>query len=415
MRITTVRSVCPLVLAAAVAAALPALAFAQATEDAHIADSGALPIAVQSVPSPLAIWLPPPDVLYDNGPVASGTEPSCSGDTGNASILETALGGSTIGFGSQVLAGNRMADDFEVPAGAGWTLTNAYVFSYQTGSTSTSTFTATNFRIWDGPPDAGGNIVCGDGATNTMSATQFSGIYRMTDTTAGCTRPLMVETVSLAGCPLLPPGTYWLDYQLDGSLGSGPWVPPLVVPGQTTTGNALQFLGSSSTWGPALDTGSAAQQGVPFLLSGTSAGSLHVDTASATATDQCATAPGQNNGVIEPGEHVQITVPVEAVGSSFTTVNASLGLPAPAGVTYVVSSVSLGDIASGNSATANFEIAMDVGAACLSTIMLPIAISATEGNAADSLNLDIGTAGQCTVCIDAADLIFRDGFDVATP
>jgi hypothetical protein len=225
----------------------------------------------------------------------------------------------------------------------------------------------------------------------------------------------MVETISLAGCPLLAPGTYWLDYQLAGSLASGPWVPPLAISGQTTTGNALQFLSTTSAWAPAVDAGSTGQQGVPFLLSGTSPASLDVDTASATATDQCATAPGQNNGVVEPGEHVLITVPVNAVGGNFTTVNASLGLPAPAGVTYVVSSANLGDIASGNSVIANFEIAIDAGAACLTTVMLPIAISATEGNAAGSLNVDVGTAGQCTVCIDASDLIFRDGFDVATP
>ena len=75
----------------------------------------------------------------------------------------------------------------------------------------------------------------------------------------------------------------------------------------------------------------------------------------------------------------------------------------------------LGDISAGNSATANFEVAVDGGFACLGTFTLPIAISATEGNAAGSLDVDVGSAGNCTVCVDAADLIFRDGFESPAP
>jgi hypothetical protein len=164
-----------------------------------------------------------------------------------------------------------------------------------------------------------------------------------------------------------------------------------------------------------IDTGSTTQQDVPFFIAGTSASALEVDTASAVVTDQCATAPAQDNGVVEPGEHVMISVPVDAVGGNFTAVNASLGLPAPAGVTYVTSSAVLGDISAGNSATANFEVAVDGGFACLGTFTLPIAISATEGNAAGSLDVDVGSAGNCTVCVDAADLIFRDGFESPVP
>ncbi|HEY6942347.1 hypothetical protein [Dokdonella sp.] len=409
----SIRSIRVAAIAACITLALPVLALAQATEETGtLADI----VDVQSTHAPAAIWLPPADVLFSNGAFADGTEATCSGDAGNASILESATLNTTLGFNVSLTATTnfRIADQFTVPAGPGWNVTNAHVMAYQTGSTTTSTMTAVNFRLWNGSPaDAGSSVLCGDGATNAMSATEFSGVFRMVDTGPGCTRPVMVQTVSLAGCPALAPGTYWLDYQIAGTLTSGPWTPPVVTLGSAGSGDAVQFDGNA--WNPLIDNGSGTQQDVPFFISGTSASALEVDTAGAVVTDQCATAPAQDNGVVEPGEHVLISVPVSAVGGDFTGVNASLGLPAPAGVTYVTSSAVLGDISAGNSATANFEIAVDGGFACLGTFTLPIAISATEGDAAGSLDVDVGSAGNCAVCVDAADLIFRDGFESTAP
>ncbi len=241
-------------IAACIAIALPSLAFAQATEEAGTIENI---LDLQSAQAPLAIWLPPADVLFSNGAFADGTQASCSGDAGNASILEAATLNTTYGFNVSLTASTnfRIADQFTVPAGPGWNVTNAYVLAYQTGSTTTSTITAVNFRLWNGSPaDAGSTVLCGDGATNAMSATEFSGVYRMTDTGPGCTRPVMVQTVSLAGCPALAAGTYWLDYQVAGTLASGPWSPPVVVLGSAGSGDAVQFDGTA--WNPMIDTGS---------------------------------------------------------------------------------------------------------------------------------------------------------------
>jgi uncharacterized repeat protein (TIGR01451 family) len=70
---------------------------------------------------------------------------------------------------------------------------------------------------------------------------------------------------------LLPPGTYWLDWQTDGSLGSGPWAPPVTITGTAITGNGLQSLADNgATWAPANDTGDGApQQALPFIITGT--------------------------------------------------------------------------------------------------------------------------------------------------
>jgi subtilisin-like proprotein convertase family protein len=381
----------PLTLAACISLALgmPLLASAQSHDVIGPQSNAKQPPPPVQAPGIRAVWLPPADALFDTGALADGTVAACSGDTGNASLLQAPV--TTFGLNASLGGGFRIADDFTVPVGGSWTVQHGYIFSYQTGSTTTSTFTSVSARLWDGPPGgATSNIVCGDDTTNVMTATEFSGVYRLQETAPGCTRPVMVQTLDLSACPVLSAGTYWLDWQAAGSLASGPWAPPLAVLGVSSTGNAVQFNGTD--WAPAVDATSGDTFGIPFVIAGTSGAgvpAITLDTAAATLTDQCVSAPGQSNGVIEPGETVQITVPVDAANGDFHNVVASLG-PAPAGVTYVTSSAPLGTITAGNSATANFEIRMDIGAACLSSFTLPVNVASDEGSTSGSITADIG-------------------------
>ena len=121
---------------------------------------------------------------------------------------------------------------------------------------------------------------------------------------------------------------------------------------------------------------------------------LSVGSASASIVDQCSSNPAQANGVIEPGESVTVQVPVSAAGGSFTGVVASLGLPAPAGITYVTSTANLGSIADGSSATATFVVTADQAATCVSAFTLPINVTSTEGaTASGSVSSQIGESG----------------------
>ena len=107
-------------------------------------------------------------------------------------------------------------------------------------------------------------MVWGDTTTNVMTATSWSNIYRVTDTTSGATnRPIMADVVTVNA--FLPAGAYWLDWQTDGSLSSGPWAPPITISGTPVTGNALQW---TSAWAPAVDGGSGDAQGFPFIIEG---------------------------------------------------------------------------------------------------------------------------------------------------
>ena len=203
--------------------------------------------------------------LWDNGPVI--THPGSGFGGADVSATQTNLGLSFNGFNHQMSGSYRVADDFLVTSPQGWHIEGITFFAYQTGaSISPSTITGVYYQVWDGPPnDPDSNIIWGDLTTNRLTSSTWSNIYRTVDTDlAAITRPIMTTTAS-AGL-VLGPGTYWLDWASNGSLSSGPWVPPISILGQTTTGNALHYY--SSAWTTATDTGTGTQQGMPFIING---------------------------------------------------------------------------------------------------------------------------------------------------
>jgi hypothetical protein len=219
-------------------------------------------------PGNAPIWQGPMTaVLYDNGPLV--TNPGGGVGGADESVLQTiSLGMTTLGFGHQVFNDNRVADDFTVPVGDTWDITNITFFAYQTGSSTTSTMTAVHFEIWDGMPGVG-TLVFGDMTTNRLLATSWSGIYRVTETTTGSAtdRPIMANVASPLAPLQLGEGTYWLAWQTDGTLGSGPWAPPVTINGQATTGNGMQSI-AGAAYAAVTDGGSLTGQGFPFIIEG---------------------------------------------------------------------------------------------------------------------------------------------------
>ena len=115
------------------------------------------------------LWQRPEIVLYDNGPLV--THPGAGAGGADASAVQTDLGMTTNGFGVQLTAGNRLADDFTISDPNGWTIDTITLFLYQSNSTTTSPITAVNLQIWDGSPDLGtSTVVFGD--TTTESSRQ---------------------------------------------------------------------------------------------------------------------------------------------------------------------------------------------------------------------------------------------------
>jgi hypothetical protein len=206
------------------------------------------------------------EVLYDNGPFV--THPGAGpGGADRCELQNITLGMTTLGSNVSISANYRIADDFTVPA-SGWNIETFKFYGYQTNSTTTSTFDAVNLKIWDGDPaDAGSNVVWGDGVTNLFLSSSWTNCYRDQENLVGNTaRPIMEIVADVSGI-FLPEGTYWVDYQLGGTLASGPWAPPITILGQTTTGNAMHF--TPSGWIEWLMGGALTPQGALFGITGT--------------------------------------------------------------------------------------------------------------------------------------------------
>jgi hypothetical protein len=214
-------------------------------------------------------------VIYDSGPIYDLAGGGSGG--ANASTLHDAM--TTYGTGHAFATGFRVAEDIIVPAGATWNIDSLVFHAYQTNSGNISTITAVNVRIWNGTPGGSSTIVFGDSTSNVLVTSDFSGTYRTGDfTSTACppatcvARPIMRNATYIGTS--LPAGTYWIDWQTDGSATSGPWAPPVNLgAGNTTTGNAKQYNNdpaspSYTTWIDLADGGSLTPQGLPFLVVG---------------------------------------------------------------------------------------------------------------------------------------------------
>jgi hypothetical protein len=163
--------------------------------------------------------------------------------------------------------------------------------------------------LYDGDPSAGGMVIASGSG---LDATGWSNIYRVLDTSSGNTdRPIMYDVANMGGM-YLPQGDYWLAWQTNGSLGSGPWAPPITINGQTTTGNGLQSLDNGATWAAALDGGTGTAQGLPFIIEGQVSGgggdlcSMPSDIPWASVTP--------DNGTTTPGNTTTVDVEFDATG-----------------------------------------------------------------------------------------------------
>lgn len=204
------------------------------------------------------------DVLHDNGPFVTHVG---TGEGGaDESLLQGSLGLTTYGFSHAVAVSHWVADDFAVPAGETWDIGTITFFAYQSyAPTSPSTMTTVHLQIWDDVPGTpAADLVYGDAVTNRLTSSEWASCYRVQATNGGTARPIMVDTCELSPAAVLGEGTYWIAWQTGGTLTSGPWVPPITILGQTTTGNALQSADGGVTYAPLLDTGFA--QGLPFIL-----------------------------------------------------------------------------------------------------------------------------------------------------
>jgi hypothetical protein len=193
----------------------------------------------------------------------------------NATAGVSAHAGSGIDF--------RVADDVVVPPGEGWYIDEFVTYAYQPAWLATSSpFASASLRVWSGAPGAdGSSLVTGDALANRLSSAIATTTHRVFATTVG---PVISQPdtskrlfrVTLAGDFYLPPGTYWLDWQITPAspMGSA-FVPPATIANVRTQAgwNARQWNGS--VWAPIVDAGKPSEAGdtpldMVFMLVGTS-------------------------------------------------------------------------------------------------------------------------------------------------
>lgn len=233
------------------------LAFGQATENV-----GDTPVLNTNEGPFTAVDEVPPGNLYSNGPYFND---EFNGN--DISRLLSGLGMTTFGFNVSAAFDYRIADDWENTENV--EVENMIFYGYQTGSGNGSTMMGVTLRIWDGSPDdAASSVIWGDEFENIMDDSDWTGAYRVSENDIGGTdRPIMYIEAGTPGLTLAP-GTYWVDFQLDGSASSGPWAPPIALVDETATGNALQLIEEGTVWAPVVDDGSASPQGFPFEVNG---------------------------------------------------------------------------------------------------------------------------------------------------
>ncbi|MBR6092061.1 MAG: choice-of-anchor J domain-containing protein [Bacteroidales bacterium] len=195
------------------------------------------------------------------------TDPGAMANGADASWIKN--GQSTWGPNINNGAGYKLADDFTLDAAT--TITEIEVYGYQTGSTTTSTFTGLYAQIYNGAPNAGGQVVWGDETSNIMTSTSFTNCYRGSDgETTATTRPLMAITAENLNIEL-EAGTYYLVWSLAGSASSGPWAGIEALPGVGNTGDGIQYSASSG-WVALTDGGTGTPYGGAFKLVGEGGG-----------------------------------------------------------------------------------------------------------------------------------------------
>jgi hypothetical protein len=205
-------------------------------------------------------------MLFDNGSFVN--KPGAGFGGSDVSELQTTLLGGVGSLGYTVNNANpfRLTDQFTNTTS--WVIDYIDVYAYQTGSTTTSTFTGGVVKIWDADPSTGiANTEFGDFTTNRMLLTDFTNCYRVVEgDLANTQRPIMRIRLNLGGV-VIPAGTHWVEWGLTGSLSSGPFGPPVTILGVAMTGDAKQFAITGYT--ATLIMGNPpATIGIPFKVFG---------------------------------------------------------------------------------------------------------------------------------------------------
>lgn len=231
--------------------------------------------------------------LYNNGPISTGSTAAngTSAPTGYTwSETQANTGNTTESNGSFGFAGYyntaattdfRLADDFTVPTGQTWNITNFAFFCYQTSYAGTvPPIDVLRVQIYNGDPSTTGVLVAGNVTTNVYDAASSGEafMYRVSNTLVpsaqgtGTLRKIWKVRANITTS--LAAGTYWVVYQGHAINDASFFLPPVTLTGSrgAATANAKQLTVSTNVWSDILDLGNPAAsapdviQDMPFII-----------------------------------------------------------------------------------------------------------------------------------------------------
>lgn len=215
-------------------------------------------------------------VIYTNGAISTGATHTATSTAAPAGYTwselqspSTSLGFSSF-YNNAATSNYSIADDFVVPAGQVWNLTNVNFYGYQTNyAGTTAPIDAVRVRIWNGDPSLGtSTVVYGDMTTNVYNAAgsgeEF--VYRVSNTT-GTTRKIWRFNTTISTS--LTQGTYWIEFQVHAINDSSAFIPPVTILGTQSDPSWNAKQRNAAAWAGLVDSGSTSNKALPFQLIGT--------------------------------------------------------------------------------------------------------------------------------------------------
>ncbi|MEY4703237.1 MAG: hypothetical protein RIR96_1134, partial [Bacteroidota bacterium] len=208
---------------------------------------------------------------YVNGNLSTGAN-SSNGQAAPAGFTwsEVQTGNTNAGFGANIAAGLTLADDFTVNV-ATWTVTKMTFFAYSTNySGAASPFNDLRLQIFNTDPSVGTPTpIFGDLTTNRLTSSSSAGMYRIFTATPGTTRQIWKLEANIN--VVLPPGTYWVEWQTGVGTGiTSNFSPSSTVVGTTTQpgNNAKQHDLTANSWSAVADGTTIPNnfQDFPFII-----------------------------------------------------------------------------------------------------------------------------------------------------
>ena len=189
--------------------------------------------------------------FFTNGPIVTHVGQGYGG----ADVSAIMDGFIYIGFRGTQKRGFSIADDFVLTANTQIDSICFYTMSEADATNSPGPNVRELYiRIYDGAPNAGGQIIWGDFTTNIRSSIEIANIFRTPITNlTGSTleedaRPIM-KTYAIINTSLQA-GTYWIEVSADGAIPitvptSNILFCPVTIAGNINTGNGLIYNGTS--------------------------------------------------------------------------------------------------------------------------------------------------------------------------